>query len=369
MKITSYWDYIKVEELLALQGGSAEDESQVGNDEALFIIVHQIYELWFKIILRELTFARDILQRDPVPILEFPQVVRSLRRVIAVFDQANQHFRVMETMTTRDFLDFRDRLTPASGFQSAQLREIEILLGLEDNERIQIGPRGSFKEALRLPSGAQSSAACRVEARMADGPSLKHCLYEWLSRMPIDGSNDPTAVERFLRDYVGALRAESQRRLQTAVDRAAASHEVERLTARYQAEDQSAEAFLFAQDDSAADAATRRKRTATRAALVYIESYRELPELAWPREVLECVVELEQSTLIWRQRHARMVERMIGRRAGTGGSAGVDYLDQTALCYRVFSDLWTVRSILLRKSSVPQLQRSASDELATEDAQ
>lgn len=67
MKPMSYWDYIKVEELLALQGGANGDETQVGNDEALFIVVHQVYELWFKLILRELTFARDLLRQDTVP--------------------------------------------------------------------------------------------------------------------------------------------------------------------------------------------------------------------------------------------------------------------------------------------------------------
>ncbi|MFV8604290.1 tryptophan 2,3-dioxygenase family protein [Ralstonia pseudosolanacearum] len=365
----SYWDYIKVEELLSLQGGSSEDERQVGNDEALFIIVHQIYELWFKLILRELTFARDVLRQDSVPPHEITQSVRSLRRAIAVFEQANQHFRVMETMTTRDFLDFRERLAPASGFQSAQLREIEILLGLEDNERIGISQGGSFKDALKLPDGTLSSAARRVEARLIQGQSLKHCLYEWLSRMPINGSNEPATIERFLRDYVGALRAENQRRLRIAIDRGVAPQELERLNSRYQEEDQSAAAYLLAEEDPEADAATREKRRAARAAMIFIESYRELPQLAWPRELLESVLEFEQSMLIWRQRHARMVERIIGRRVGTGGSAGVDYLDQTALRYRVFSDLWTVRTMLLRKSSVPEIQRSPRYEFAVEAAQ
>jgi tryptophan 2,3-dioxygenase len=59
--------------------------------------------------------------------------------------------------------------------------------------------------------------------------------------------------------------------------------------------------------------------------------------------------------VLWRQRHARMVERVIGRRTGTGGSAGVDYLDQTALRYRVFGDVWAVRSLLLRKPTLPAL--------------
>ncbi|AEG67626.1 tryptophan 2,3-dioxygenase protein [Ralstonia solanacearum Po82] len=369
MKAMNYWDYIKVEALLSLQSGSDEDETQVGNDETLFIIVHQIYELWFKLILRELTAARDLLRQDPVPGHQITAGVRSLRRAIAVFEQANQHFRVMETMTTRDFLDFRERLTPASGFQSAQLREIEILLGLEDEERIAIGHACSFKDALKLPNGAASAATHRVEARIAHGPSFKQCLYEWLSRLPIDGSNEPAAAERFLHDYLRSMRDESRHRLQTAIDRGLGAEEVERLRARYQAQDANAEAYLLAEDDPGADVATRKKRRAVRAAMVFIESYRELPHLTWPREMLESVVELEQSMLIWRQRHARMVERMIGRRVGTGGSAGVDYLDQTALRYRVFSDLWTVRSLLLRKASLPAVRQRTHDAFAMEGLQ
>lgn len=363
----NYWDYIKVEQLLVLQGGFDEDETRVNNDEALFIVVHQIYELWFKLILRELTSARDLFRKNPVPDQQLAPAVRSFRRTITIFEQAVHHFRVMETMTTRDYLDFRDRLIPASGFQSAQLREIEILLGLEDELRIPLGREGSFKEALKTASGEPSPATRRVEARIADGPSLKHYLYEWLSRTPIDGSNEPAAVERFLREYIGSMRAENRHRLQIAIDKALAPADVERLRARYEAENVNAEAFLLAEEDPKADKATREKRRAVRAAMVFIESYRELPRLAWPREVLDTALDMEQSMLIWRQRHARMVERVIGRRTGTGGSAGVDYLDQTALRYRVFSDLWTVRSLLLRKSSVPELEHAADYGFTVED--
>jgi tryptophan 2,3-dioxygenase len=81
--------------------------------------------------------------------------------------------------------------------------------------------------------------------------------------------------------------------------------------------------------------------------MLFIETYRDLPLLSWPREILAAVIELEQGFVLFRQRHARMVERVIGRRTGTGGSAGVEYLDQTALVYRVFRDLWAVRTMLL----------------------
>src|SRR6185295_7351694 len=103
---------------------------------------------------------------------------------------------------------------------------------------------------------------------------------------------------------------------------------------RYQAEIAGARAFLTAAE--VADAEARARVSRIRAALVFIESYRELPLLAWPREVLDAIVTLEQGFVVFRQRHARMVERMIGRRTGTGGSAGVEYLDNTALRYRIF---------------------------------
>ena len=98
--------------------------------------------------------------------------------------------------------------------------------------------------------------------------------------------------------------------------------------------------------------ATRRR---VRAAILFIISYRELPLLAWPRELLDGIIEMEQHFLIFRQRHARMVERIIGRRTGTGGSAGVDYIDQTALTYRIFEDLWTVRTFQMREATTPKL--------------
>ena len=92
----------------------------------------------------------------------------------------------------------------------------------------------------------------------------------------------------------------------------------------------------------------------SRAGLLFIESYRDLPLLSWPRTLIDSFVELEQSLLLFRNSHARMVERMIGRRMGTGGSSGVDYLDAT-LKYRIFVDLWTVRTILVRRDLLPDV--------------
>ena len=91
-----------------------------------------------------------------------------------------------------------------------------------------------------------------------------------------------------------------------------------------------------------------------RAGLLFIESYRELPLLTWPRKLIDAFVELEESMAKWRHDHARMVERIIGKRTGTGGTSGVDYLDATAR-YRIFKDLWEVRTILVKPHDRPAL--------------
>jgi tryptophan 2,3-dioxygenase len=363
----NYWEYIKVEELLRLQGGFDGDESKLENDEVLFIVVHQVYELWFKVILRELSVARDLFRQNPVPDIQLASAVRSFRRVCAIFEQATDHFKVMETLTTRDYLEFRDRLIPASGFQSAQLREIEILLGLDDAVRIPLGREGSYKEALRGADGEPSPATRRVEARLAGGPSLKQVVYEWLSRTPIDGPSDQATVDAFLRRIVEAHRGEITRRMKLAERQAMTPDDTARLRARYDKEIAVAEAFLLAEDEPGLDEEAKAFRRRVRAGIVFLESYRELPRLAWPREVVDGIVELEQSMVIWRQRHARMVERVIGRRTGTGGSAGVDYLDQTALRYRVFNDLWAVRSLLLRRPTLPLLEHEGDYHFRVED--
>ncbi len=345
-KPASYWDYIRTEELLALQGGLEGDESRLTNDEVVFVVVHQVDELWFKLLLRELVAVRDLLARETVPEQALASAVRSLRRGVVLLHQLTAQFELMETLTTRDYLNFRDKLSPASGFQSAGLREIEVLLGLTDAERLPLGPGYDFKAALRGEGGEATPALARVEARERDLPTLRGALDAWLARTPIQGSrpgdpDDEAVVTAFLDAYLQA----------TADAMRAAGQGGERLERGLA----SARAYLLAEDAPPHERALRRR---VRAALVFIESYRELPLLAWPRELLDALVALEQAMTVFRARHARMVERVIGRRAGTGGSAGVAYLDQTALTYRVFSDLWAARTLLLPEDALPPLQRA-----------
>lgn len=351
---TNYSDYLKLPRLLTLQDGVDGDETRLKSDELLFITVHQVDELWFKLVLREIELARDLFAREFVPETSLAAAARGLRRIARAFDLASEQFALMETMTPRDFLDFRDKLLPASGFQSPQFREIEILLGLDDEQRIAFGSEKSFLQALAPRPGENDWALARVERRMRDHPTFKNALHQWLWRTPIDGSQpldegDDVAVERFVTAFLAAHDREVRSAMQFARLQALVPEDVARIEKRFLAEIDAARDFL-----RVTDPVTRRVRAAT----LFIESYRELPLLSWPREILDLVVQVEQSILIFRQRHVRMVERMIGRRVGTGGSAGVEYLDETALRYRIFSDMWTVRTFLLRKEAVPPLSNS-----------
>src|SRR5262245_22995344 len=182
----NYWDYIHVEELLTLQKGLAADEAELTNDEVLFITVHQVFELWFKLILRELRFLRDFFHQELVHDQELSRAVASLRRVVTLWRRCADHFEVLETLSTRNYLSFRDKLTPASGFQSAQMRQIEIVLGLEDEQRVTLESGESYLSALRAHDGSESPALRRVQAEKHGG-TLKRGIDEWLYRTPIDG--------------------------------------------------------------------------------------------------------------------------------------------------------------------------------------
>ncbi len=353
-KVLTYWDYLKLDELLGLQVGFEKDETDLMPDELHFIIVHQTFELWFKLTLRELRLGRDHLAADEVPEEHIPLVVHHLRRVSQILELCVDQFKVMETLTPQDFLAFRDKLIPASGFQSFQMRELEILIGLEESVRESLSgvqPLAHI-EALSAKSPGGDFARKRVESARAE-QTVRAALHEWLYRTPVNGScpgdtGDEAVVAGFIADYIVAMRAsngETLKRLVKSIDATEAA-------GRMKKSEQSAADFLHAVDVAEAE---RERTRRIRAAVLFIESYRDLPLLAWPRLLIDSLVETEEQLVIFRARHARMVERLIGRRVGTGGSSGVDYLDKTTR-YRVFTELWAVRTLLLPKAALPPLR-------------
>jgi tryptophan 2,3-dioxygenase len=147
----SYGEYLRLRDLLSAQ---VPESSPAAHDELLFITIHQVYELWFKLILAELTDARDrmLAGESYVPRLRIERCLTIQRVLVGQVD-------VIDSMTPQDFLEFRTKLAPASGFQSVQFREIEFLSGLKDP---------GFLDRFRGLTGAERE---RLATRLAE-PSL-----------------------------------------------------------------------------------------------------------------------------------------------------------------------------------------------------
>ena len=164
----SYGTYLKVPELLTLQQKLSEE-----HDELLFIVAHQVYELWFKVVLFELEAARDRIDSDDIFFAR-----HHLQRVHVVERLLIEQIEVLETMSPQDFLAFRSQLAPASGFQSVQFREIEFLSGLKEP-----------KYLARLEATPEETARLR---RRLDEPSLADAYHHLLERR-----GSPTLLEVF----------------------------------------------------------------------------------------------------------------------------------------------------------------------------
>ncbi|MHA1983652.1 MAG: tryptophan 2,3-dioxygenase family protein [Candidatus Hodarchaeales archaeon] len=352
----TYWDYLKLDNLLNLQNGFYPDQSSVSTDELHFIIMHQTLELWFKLFISDIIDIRNAIDVELVPETSIPIIVEKLKRSNQILKLATNHFDVLETLLPQNFLEFRDRLGTASGFQSVQMREMEILMGLEDSQRVSLGGSTAIehiKNAATLSEAGKIAWQRIVKAKSET--SLKNALQNWLYRTPINGSSpdqdsDKEVVDEFISNYIegykGILAKQQEKLEQAGVDN------LEELKKRMEVGLNQVKEFLEARNVPSEETI---KVLRIRAGILFIESYRNLPLLAWPRLMLDSIVELEENFILFRTRHARMVERMIGRRVGTGGSTGVEYLDQTAK-YRIFTDLWAVRTSLLPKHAVPELK-------------
>jgi tryptophan 2,3-dioxygenase len=131
----TYGEYLRTDELLALQNPLSDGPE---HDEMLFIVIHQIYELWFKQVLHELDYLECLLSRN-----DGVRAGHTLKRVLTILKVMVAQLDILETMTPLEFLSFRDRLEAGSGFQSHQFRELEYSLGLKDRRALERYPEGS----------------------------------------------------------------------------------------------------------------------------------------------------------------------------------------------------------------------------------
>jgi tryptophan 2,3-dioxygenase len=253
----TYTSYLAVDELLSLQRPLSEGPE---HDEMLFIIIHQSYELWFKQLIHEFLAAQVSLEAG-----DTHRSLALLGRIRTIMKVCVAQIDILETMTPLQFNSFRSYLSSSSGFQSAQFRKVEAILGRRDSAM-----------AGHLPEDIQSEISI-----ITNRNSVWDSLLVYISKR---GHLIPADV--------------------------------------------------ITRDKSVAYVANPAVQD------VLLEVHRNDPESA---SVCERLLDIDEGLQEWRYRHVKMVERTIGAKMGTGGSAGVKYLAST-LFNPVFVDLWEIRS-------------------------
>ncbi len=325
-----YHDYLQLDKILNAQSPESVKHNLPAHDEMLFIVIHQAYELWFKQLHHEADSVVAIMNKpalnDNSP--ELQTVVHRLSRCVTILRVLVHQIDIMETMTPMDFLDFRDMLRPASGFQSWQFKELEAKLGLKFEHRhgkeyytAQLKPEQV--EIIKKAEGSQS---------------LLQLLNGWLERMPFlkDGA-DNSFWDNYKMIYEGSL-ADAEKNNLAGFDE------------------------IFGDRDKGDTVLNRDTHithptlspAACRAAL-FIMLYRGYPLLQLPFQLLNCLLEIDEQLSSWRYRHMNMVHRMIGTRIGTGGSTGKDYLKAAADKHYIFREIAQLNSFLIERRKLPAL--------------
>jgi tryptophan 2,3-dioxygenase len=347
-KEVTYWSYLKIEELLSLQKGLGGSDADLLPDEQFFIIIHQVYELWFKAILTELALVRScLLGADPE--LAAIAAQRHIRRAADILEIGSAHWKLFETLSTPGFLEFRDKLFPASGFQSYQFPQIEIVLGLEEALKEVYGRDRTLDHISRLADTDEGAKIAWTHIQESRGQqTIRSVVRNWLAQYAdsIFGADENVRTE-FVQTYMAHVAAYHSMQIEKMARNPA--NELPALRESFVLRRKNATDFFNALDISEPN---RPNVAKSRAALIFIESYLDNPRTELPRALVDSIVSLEHQFYAWRIQHASAAERVIGRRIGTGGSAGVDYLYEAAVP-RVFTDLLTARTEVLPKEFLP----------------
>ena len=172
-----YGEYLELDKIIEAQNPvSFKEGNQPAHDEMLFIIIHQAYELWFKQILFEVNSVTDIMAKTAMDdnSTDLQTVVHRLQRITTILKVLVQQIDILETMTPMDFLDFRDMLRPASGFQSWQFKIIEAKLGLKFDQR---HGQSYYTSQLKQPD-------IDIIKNAEESATVLKLINNWLERMP-----------------------------------------------------------------------------------------------------------------------------------------------------------------------------------------
>jgi tryptophan 2,3-dioxygenase len=354
-----YGDYLQLDKILtAQQPESSKPGNEPAHDEMLFIIIHQAYELWFKQILFELDYVSDVFGKAVIDdnSEDLNLVRHRLRRIIKILDLLNQQVGILDTMTPLDFLEFRNLLTPSSGFQSVQFRLLEARLGLQMDNRHQ---KDYYK---RVNEGGFAQADYNSINKTEEQPNLLQLVNNWLERMPFFERTywdhyQPGAAADSLHPFWADYRKIYQQGL------------TEREAAKIIDFD-----FVFF---SVKDTLTPEQQQAIQPSLsakamqaaLFIMLYRDFPVFQASYQVLDSLVEIDHLMANWRHKHLVMVRRMIGMRVGTGNTSGAGYLEGALSKHYVFRDISGLSTYLIERKKLPGLPQALIQKLGYNNPQ
>jgi tryptophan 2,3-dioxygenase len=337
MKEINYHDYLQLDKILNAQEPESATHNLPAHDETLFIIIHQTYELWFKQLHHEADSVVDIMRKPAVndnsP--ELQTIVHRLNRMAVILRVLIHQIDILETMTPMDFLDFRDMLRPASGFQSWQFKLLEAKLGLKFEHR----------HAKEYYTSQLRQEHIDIIKKAESEHSFLQLVNDWLERMPffddkelwkdfVSEKEEHPFWTEYKKRYDGSL-AEAEKNNLELFD----------------------EVFLRQGETHYTFSAK-----ANRAAL-FIMLYRGYPILQLPFQLLNNLLEIDEQLSTWRHRHINMVNRMIGTRIGTGGSSGKDYLKAAADKHYIFKEIAQLTSFLIERRRLPELPKAVEKQL------
>lgn len=332
-----YTDYLELDKIL----DSQHPKSDLKTDEMLFIIIHQAYELWFKMVIHELDRVREIFSQHNINdnTGEMSIAVHKLKRVAKIFEVINQQVDILETMTPMDFLEFRDLLVPSSGFQSLQFRIIEAKLGLKMEQRYKANyykntrPGGFNQQDYETINSVESEA------------TLKGLVIKWAERTPFFDEalwrdfQSQFPVEEGEQKFWGDYKQIYKNSLSGSVE-LRQFDELERIFYREGLGEFSVGAMR---------------------AVLFIMLYRNLPIFQQPFDLLSTLIDIDELLSQFRYKHMLMARRMIGLRSGTGGTSGAGYLEGALRQHYIFKELTEISTFLVDRSHLPGLPKSVKE--------
>ena len=342
-----YSDYLGLDKITGSQHPVSFKEGNIpAHDEMLFIIIHQAYELWFKQILFELDYVLKVFDKEVINdnSEDLNLVLHRLRRIIKIFELLNQQVGILDTMTPLDFLEFRNLLTPSSGFQSAQFRLIEATLGLQMTNRHN---KDYYKRTNQ--GGFTPDDYNRINTRESAN-DLSQLVNKWLERMPF-------FEERFWNNYAPVHEHKTEDHVfwndyRFIYKQGLTEREANKIIDfDYVFFNKMPEGLT---DENLIALRNTFSPGALRAAL-FIMLYRDFPVFQTSYQILDSLIEIDHLMSNWRHKHLIMVRRMIGMRVGTGNTSGAGYLEGALNKHYVYRDIASLSTYLIERRNLPKL--------------